>query len=126
MKKSYITKTEKASSFHLKLSLVWWRWHTTLISALRRQRQVGLSELEANLVYRASSRTARSHKTTSNSFSFFEMFNPRSSYFKNYRILFLQFKILRHFTPFFTQVIPGSFEFFFLIVLTSLLGHFQV
>ena len=36
----------------------WW-WHTPLIPALRRQRQVDLCELEASLVYKESSRTAR-------------------------------------------------------------------
>ena len=34
---------------------VWW-WHTPLIPALRRQRQVDLCEIEVSLVYRASSR----------------------------------------------------------------------
>ena len=37
-------------------------WHTPLIPALRRQRQADLSEFEASLVYRASSRTARTVK----------------------------------------------------------------
>jgi hypothetical protein len=36
--------------------LVW--WHTPLIPALRRQRQQ-ISEFEASLVYKVSSRTAR-------------------------------------------------------------------
>jgi hypothetical protein len=35
------------------------RWHTCLIPALGRQGQVDLSEFEASLVYRESSRTAR-------------------------------------------------------------------
>ena len=35
----------------------WWWWQTLLIPALGRQRQVDLCEFEANLVYRASSRT---------------------------------------------------------------------
>jgi hypothetical protein len=34
-----------------------WCGHTPLISVLKRQRQVGLCEFEANLVYIASSRT---------------------------------------------------------------------
>ena len=34
-------------------------WHTPLIPALRRQRQVDVYEFEASLVYRSSSRTAR-------------------------------------------------------------------
>ncbi len=38
-----------------KYSRQWWR--TPLILALRRQRQVDLSEFEASLVYRVSSRT---------------------------------------------------------------------
>jgi hypothetical protein len=36
----------------------WWRWRTPLIPALGRQRQ-GISEFEASLVYKVSSRTAR-------------------------------------------------------------------
>jgi hypothetical protein len=35
----------------------WWR--TPLIPALEKQRQANFSEIEASLVYRASSRTAR-------------------------------------------------------------------
>jgi hypothetical protein len=34
-------------------------WHTSLIPALRRQRQADLYEFKASLVYRVSSRTAR-------------------------------------------------------------------
>ena len=34
-------------------------WHTPLIPALGRQRQVDLCECEASLVYRTSSKTAR-------------------------------------------------------------------
>jgi hypothetical protein len=34
-------------------------WHTPLISALGRQRQVDLCEFKASLVYRMNSRTAR-------------------------------------------------------------------
>ena len=34
-------------------------WHMLLILAFRRQRQVNLCELEASLIYRVSSRTAR-------------------------------------------------------------------
>ena len=36
----------------------WW-WHTLLILAHGRQRDRWISELEANLVYRGSSRTSR-------------------------------------------------------------------
>jgi hypothetical protein len=35
------------------------RWHTLSVPALGRQRQVDLCELEASLVYKVSSRTAR-------------------------------------------------------------------
>ena len=34
-------------------------WHTSLIPALRRQRQTDLCEFEASLVHKVSSRTAR-------------------------------------------------------------------
>ena len=40
------------------LNRVGWWWHTPLIPALGKQRQVDLCEFEASLVYRASSRTA--------------------------------------------------------------------
>ena len=36
----------------------WWWQHTPLIPALGRQRQVDFCEFKANLVYKASSRTA--------------------------------------------------------------------
>ena len=39
------------------LAQVW--WHTPLLPALGRQRQEDLCELEASLVYKESSRTAR-------------------------------------------------------------------
>jgi hypothetical protein len=40
------------------LSAGWW-WHTSLIPACKKQRQVILYEFEASLVYRASFRTVR-------------------------------------------------------------------
>ena len=39
----------------------WW-WHTPLLPALWRQSQAELSEFEANLVYKACSRTVRTVK----------------------------------------------------------------
>ena len=36
-----------------------WQWHTPLIPALGRQRQAGLFEFEASMVYKKSSRTVR-------------------------------------------------------------------
>jgi hypothetical protein len=43
--------------FSLKIFGVW--WHIPLIAALRKQRQLDLGELQANLVYRVSSRTSK-------------------------------------------------------------------
>ena len=42
-------------------TVVWWRM-PPLVPALRRQRQAELCEFEAGLVYRVSSRPARSHR----------------------------------------------------------------
>ena len=42
----------------IKMSAVWW-WFRPLIPAFGRQRQDDLSEFEANVVYKMSSRTAR-------------------------------------------------------------------
>ena len=48
---------------HRNISAELW-WHTPLIPALRRQRQVGLYEFKASLVYRISSRIARATQRT--------------------------------------------------------------
>jgi len=50
-----VTDGERPSPLWLAPPLVWW----SLITALKRQNQVDLCELEASLVYRASSRTAK-------------------------------------------------------------------
>ena len=42
-----------------KINQVGWWWHTTLIPALGRQRQVDLCEFQVSLGYRTNSRTAR-------------------------------------------------------------------
>jgi hypothetical protein len=47
--KPYLKKTETA----------WRWWHIPLIPALGRQRQVGVCEFEASLVYRVSSRASK-------------------------------------------------------------------
>ena len=44
-------------------------WHTHLLTALGRQRQADLFKFEASLVYRASSRTARTTIIQRNSVS---------------------------------------------------------
>jgi hypothetical protein len=42
-----------------KITFIWIWWCVPLIPAFRRQRQVDLCELEASLVYKVSSRTAK-------------------------------------------------------------------
>ena len=42
----------------------WVWWHTPLVPAFGRQRQVDLCEFKASLVYRVSSRTSRIHRET--------------------------------------------------------------
>jgi hypothetical protein len=55
----------QVDSFKLK-SRGWAWWHTHLIPALKRQRQVGLSEFQASLVYRENSKIARATQKDSN------------------------------------------------------------
>ena len=47
--------------FKIHISCGWW-WHEPLISALGRQEQADLYEMEASLVYKVSSRIARDPK----------------------------------------------------------------
>ena len=47
--------TQRKLSFLPKILIGWW-WHTPLIPALGRQKQAGLCEFEANLVYKSEFR----------------------------------------------------------------------
>lgn len=56
--------------FKIHISCGWW-WHEPLISALGRQEQADLYEMEASLVYKVSSRIARDTKSNPVSKIFF-------------------------------------------------------
>ena len=51
--------TNKVLANRLKCHIAWQWWYTLLIPALRRQKSRWISEFEASLVYRASSKTPR-------------------------------------------------------------------